>query len=315
MDARVIIVLLFSGVCLTSAGLDKYAFINERKTWFDAQAYCRSRNGDLASARNKEDVILMTDITGWTESWIGLNDLNRETMDLYRNSWRWSTHTKSRSGYMNFAPGEPNYANENEECVDIWSDGTWTDGECYSSLNFVCFSGQSTNKTYHHVNLNETWASAKDYCRTNYTDLAMIENEEENQLASSNVTDPAWIGLSRRAWTYSEATKQSFRHWWSYEPDNRSGKQFCASVYRNGFSDMDCTSELPFLCSDGIARKQSRIKIMIQSNLDLTNQYNKDSMLQQLSASLTRAGQTDFNLSWSTPAQKLDPTGLNDDHQ
>ena len=151
------------GVCFTSAGLSKYVLVEEDKTWYEAQEYCRSRNGDLASARNKEDVILMTDITGWTESWIGLNDLNRETMDLYRNSWRWSTHTKSRSGYMNFAPGEPNYANENEECVDIWSDGTWTDGECYSSLNFVCFSGKRKTKTHTHLHILHTQTGKTNY--------------------------------------------------------------------------------------------------------------------------------------------------------
>ncbi|XP_056458159.1 uncharacterized protein LOC130391864 isoform X3 [Gadus chalcogrammus] len=279
MDTRVLICLLFSGVCFTSAGLGKYIVVEENKTWYEAQEYCRSRNCDLASVTNMEDLNQLSDMTAGAESWIGLNDLNSKTMDLYPNSWRWSTRTRSRSGYMKFR------------------------------------SGLSNKKTYHLIEQTLSWESAKSYCRTNYTDLAMIENEEENQKVLSNITTPAWIGLYRAPWTFSDGTNSSFRPWLSYEPNNVNNEELCVTLYDGGFSDRDCNATFPFICSAKIGRKYSRIKIMIESNLDLTNHNNKDHILLQLSASLTRAGRTDFNLSWSAPPENLDQAGLNDDNQ
>ncbi|XP_059921389.1 macrophage mannose receptor 1-like [Gadus macrocephalus] len=313
MDTRVLICLLFSGVCFTSAGLDKYVLVEEDKTWYEAQEYCRSRNGDLASVTNMEDLNQLSDMTA-VQSWIGLNDFNRKTMDLYPNSWRWSTQTRSRSGYMNFKSGEPNNLSGREECVKTGTDGTWSDYNCSALYHFVCFSGSSNTKTYHLIEQTLSWESAKSYCRTNYTDLAMIENEEENQKVLSNITTSAWIGLFRVPWTFSDGTNSSFRHWWGWEPNNLYNGQLCASVYGGGFTDKRCTRTFPFICSAKIGRKYSRIKIMIESNLDLTNHNTKDNILLQLSASLTRAGRTDFNLSWSAPPEKLDPAGLNDDN-
>ncbi|XP_056458160.1 uncharacterized protein LOC130391864 isoform X4 [Gadus chalcogrammus] len=251
MDTRVLICLLFSGVCFTSAGLGKYIVVEENKTWYEAQEYCRSRNCDLASVTNMEDLNQLSDMTAGAESWIGLNDLNR----------------------------------------------------------------LSNKKTYHLIEQTLSWESAKSYCRTNYTDLAMIENEEENQKVLSNITTPAWIGLYRAPWTFSDGTNSSFRPWLSYEPNNVNNEELCVTLYDGGFSDRDCNATFPFICSAKIGRKYSRIKIMIESNLDLTNHNNKDHILLQLSASLTRAGRTDFNLSWSAPPENLDQAGLNDDNQ
>ncbi|CAL8358972.1 unnamed protein product [Arctogadus glacialis] len=222
-----------------------------------------------------EDLNQLSDMTAGVQSWIGLNDFNRKTMDLYPNSWRWSTQT-SRSGYMKFR------------------------------------SGSKNTKTYHLIEQTLSWESAKSYCHTHYIDLAMIENEEENQQVFSNIHAPVWIGLCRVPWTFSDGTISSFRTWWSYEPNNLHDDELCATLYDGGFSDRDCTATFPFICS---GQKQSRIKIMIESNLDLTNKNSNDKLLLQLSASLTRAGRTDFNLSWSAPPQKLDPAGLNEDNQ
>ncbi|CAL8358963.1 unnamed protein product [Arctogadus glacialis] len=279
MDTRVLIGLLFSGntgVCFTSAGLDKYIVVDVDKTWFEAQEYCRSRNGDLASVTNMEDLNQLSDMTAGVPSWIGLNDLNRKTMDMYPNSWRWSTQTRSRSGHMNFA------------------------------------SGSSNTKTYHLIEQTLSWESAKSYCRTHYTDLAMIENEDENRQVLSIITTYAWIGYYRVPWMFSDGINCSFRHWWRFEPNNLYNDQLCATLYDGGFSDMECTATFPFICS---GQKYSRIKIMIESNLDVTNHNTKDNILLQLSASMTRAGRTDFNLSWSAPPEKLDQAGLNNDNQ
>ncbi|KAK0141912.1 Dromaiocalcin-2 [Merluccius polli] len=224
---------------------------------------------------------------------------------LYCFHWRWSTQNRSQTGYINFRPGEPNYNGGREECVEIRTDGTWYDWNCAARQTFSCFSGPSDAKTYHYINQTLSWESAKSYCRTHHTDLAMIENEEENQQVFSTVMNTyVWIGLYRVPWMWSDGTNCYFIPWWSYEPNNLVGSQLCGAVYEGSFKNLQCNALRPFICS---VRKQTRIKIKIQSDLDLTNQTIMDNILLQLSASLASAGNTDFNLSWSAPPQKLEP--------
>ena len=115
--------------------------------------------------------------------------------------------------------------------------------------HFLFTLGSSDAKTYHHINQTLSWESAKTYCRTHHTDLAMIENEEENQQVLSVVSSPVWIGLYRVPWTWSDGTNCSFRHWLSNEPDNNPNTQFCGVVHDGGFSDVICTPKRPFICS------------------------------------------------------------------
>uniref|UniRef100_A0A8C4Z0V2 C-type lectin domain-containing protein n=1 Tax=Gadus morhua TaxID=8049 RepID=A0A8C4Z0V2_GADMO len=196
-----------------------------------------------------EDLNQLSDMTAGVPSWIGLNDLNRKTTDLYPNSWRWSTQTRSRSGHMNIASGEPDYWSGREECLRTGTDDTWDDVKCSSLYHFVCFSGSLNTKSYHLIEQTLSWESAKSYCRTYYTDLAMIENEDENQKVLSIITTYVWIGLYRVPWMFSDGTNCSFRLWWRYEPNNLYNDQLCATLYDGGFSDRDCNATFPFICS------------------------------------------------------------------
>ncbi|KAJ3585071.1 hypothetical protein NHX12_013793, partial [Muraenolepis orangiensis] len=183
--------------------MNKYILVTKGMTWQDAQEYCRQTYGDLATVDNMDDLNQLVDLAGGVITWIGLHDFNRESMDLYPNSWRWSTQTRSQTGYMNFASGQPNYNGVRQECVMMKP------------------HGQSSTKTYHHVSQTVSWESAKSYCRTHHTDLAKIENQAENQQVSSLVTTSSWIGLSRVPWTWSDGSNGSFRHWDAGEPDNK----------------------------------------------------------------------------------------------
>ncbi|KAJ3585068.1 hypothetical protein NHX12_013790 [Muraenolepis orangiensis] len=209
--------------------MNKYILVTKEMTWQDAQEYCRQTYVDLATANNMDDLNQLVDLAGGVITWIGLHDLNRKSMDLYPNSWKWSTQTRSQTGYMNFASGQPDYNRAREECVMMKPDGTWDDAVCSQQYKFVCFSGPSSAKTYHHVTQTLSWESAKSYCRTHYTDLAKIENQAENQQVSSLVTTSSWIGLSRVPWTWSDGSNGSFRHWAAGEPNNYLSTGFCTT--------------------------------------------------------------------------------------
>uniref|UniRef100_A0A3P8TH72 C-type lectin domain-containing protein n=1 Tax=Amphiprion percula TaxID=161767 RepID=A0A3P8TH72_AMPPE len=67
------------------SGLHQYQFIDEPKTWGEAQQYCREKFTDLATVDNMEDVAQLTAAAGSGYSgrvWIGLYDKSR--------SWGWS---------------------------------------------------------------------------------------------------------------------------------------------------------------------------------------------------------------------------------
>ena len=63
----------------------KSHFVNESKTWTEAQSHCREHYVDLASIDNSEETLELMNIVNFRNNnptWIGLYD------DL--NSWRWS---------------------------------------------------------------------------------------------------------------------------------------------------------------------------------------------------------------------------------
>jgi len=125
----------------------------------------------------------------------------------------------------------------------------WT----YSGLFSVAVTKQN-KKNYVHISRGETWKSAQEYCRKHYTDLAMIENEEEN--AEANMAKPSvgapWIGLYRVPWTWSDKSKSSFTNW---DPDNSwnyGGKQHCvAESHLLKWRDQECGDRNPFICHQG----------------------------------------------------------------
>lgn len=65
----------------------------------------------------------------WDGFWSGMVSTGSE--------WKWS----DRSGvyYFNWRAGEPNnWEGQNEDCVEIYNDGTWNDDPCENELPFVC---------------------------------------------------------------------------------------------------------------------------------------------------------------------------------
>ncbi|MBM76297.1 MAG: hypothetical protein CMK59_12910, partial [Proteobacteria bacterium] len=112
-----------------------YLFCRQNQTWSVAKGECASLGYYLASVDDAtEDEWIDDKIDGFNESaqwWIGYNDL---TVEGY---WDWDG---PYSTYTNWAAGEPNNANSNEDCalLNTSSDGTWSDADCQTSTFFVC---------------------------------------------------------------------------------------------------------------------------------------------------------------------------------
>ncbi|KAM7372616.1 hypothetical protein PAMP_009771 [Pampus punctatissimus] len=99
-----------------------FIFVNEAKTWSEAQSYCREHYTDLASVRNHpENEHIKNIIT--SNAWIG----------LYRDSWKWSDG--SPTSFTKWNTNAP--TSFTTPCV-LLHEGQWEDKACDTLLYFVC---------------------------------------------------------------------------------------------------------------------------------------------------------------------------------
>ncbi|XP_036420698.1 C-type mannose receptor 2-like isoform X1 [Colossoma macropomum] len=226
----------------------RYHFVNENKTWIEAQSYCRQTYTDLATINNMDKMKKVTEIVKDKSAkvWIGLEKV----------TWQWSLQdgTVYREGqsYSNWNTGEPNSNAGEEMCVHIYGVGSWNDEYCSCLLPFVCFEGEKSR--YMFINHLKSWSDAQSYCREHYTDLASVtnlaENDEIKKAANGKVV---WIGLFRVYWKWSDQSYSSFRYWKQNQPDIYSGKENCAHIVMTGggyWNYANCETKFPFICSE-----------------------------------------------------------------
>ncbi|XP_068562992.1 uncharacterized protein [Cebidichthys violaceus] len=141
------------------------------------------------------------------------------------------------------------------------------------------------------------------YCRTHHTELAMIENDEENSRLTS-VIPPyyVWTGLYRVLWRWSDKSSSSFRNWQSGKMD---GNNYCAAENsQHQWNDLHCNTELTFWCHGALKVKMTVVRVKIQTNADLSNPATNTQILQQLAAAQKDQGWTDFKLGWKILPRK-----------
>ncbi|XP_036420725.1 macrophage mannose receptor 1-like isoform X3 [Colossoma macropomum] len=256
------IILLLSAVCGVSAYVPhQYIFVNENKTWTEAQSYCRQNYADLATINNMEEMKKLNSTLNKLKDalnisvWIGLvrGDAGK---------WLWSLADGNfhRDGdtYRNWRSGEPdNGVNRDEYCVAMLKDnGTWFDVQCKKLYTFVCYNEKKMS-TERYIFINETtiWHDAQSYCREHHTDLVSVRNQTENQqihnmLKMNTNVDRIWIGLFNDSWKWSDQSDSSFRYWMS-GPENYGQGQKCAAVLlteKGQWNNEKCDNQLPFIC-------------------------------------------------------------------
>ena len=105
-----------------------YEFFNNTvSTWKEAQEFCESLGGHLATLTSQEenDYVYQRMInSGYYSAYFGLTDEDTE------GTWTWVTGEPLT--YQNWHAGEPNTENSNEDYAMFYykySDGTWNDGD------------------------------------------------------------------------------------------------------------------------------------------------------------------------------------------
>ncbi|KAK7131338.1 hypothetical protein R3I94_016467 [Phoxinus phoxinus] len=253
----------FPFFCYSALALSReYHFVNESKTWTEAQRYCRQNYTDLATIDNMEEMnSLINTVNGSYNgsAWIGQYD------DV--NSWRWSLQNNDfyQEGERDFRNWyhEPDNSGGKELCVYMDNDGKWYAMSCDDTITFICYDGrENATQSYIRITDGRKWSEARRYCRDHYTDLANVRNQTENQRILETAGGGVWIGLYRnRVWSNSQIT--SYQNWRPQipglpaQPDNgnnqgnENGYQHCTAVsfqYSGRWTDEVCVSSRPFFC-------------------------------------------------------------------
>ncbi|KAK7886215.1 hypothetical protein WMY93_025836 [Mugilogobius chulae] len=307
MDTYLAALLLTFGSVLVSCSrypFRHYHYIDTAMTWPEAQQYCRKHHSDLATFESMEEIQQLQPTISYSWVWIGLIDDPpswKQTSAKDPNSWRWSaTGETSQSGYQVWSTGGPDYYDLSETCVMIDTGGNWQDYNCNTLLGFVCFTESSQSQvTYTYISTQKTWSDAQAYCRQHHTDLAVIESYLQNTYVYNSITPrvPAWFGLYRVPWTWSDQSLSTFRNWRQGSPNNPAAQHCVAENPDHLWDDDYCNYSYKVLCQT-VTKLQTSVRGILQTGADLTLPEINAQILQKVEAELRRRGWTDFRLSW-----------------
>ncbi|AWO97189.1 putative C-type mannose receptor 2-like [Scophthalmus maximus] len=119
---------------LTTISIQRYFFVNDSKSWWDAQAHCRRHHTDLASVRNETENSLIQQVVPSGQ---------RAAIGLHRRTWdRWSDGTSST--FSHWADGHPQAVGPNcvASVIEGVHRGTWTENSCGSQFPFMCHNNK-----------------------------------------------------------------------------------------------------------------------------------------------------------------------------
>ncbi|XP_015249978.1 PREDICTED: macrophage mannose receptor 1-like [Cyprinodon variegatus] len=251
MQWNLFLVILFAQPSLMVCQLYDYHYINEEKTWTEAQQYCREKHTDLATVSNMADMkrLLSNSAGNMKEAWIGLYD---QTDGI--RTWYWSL-PGVEFNETNWKEGEPDDY-ETENCAGRKTETSkWSDISCDHQTYFLCYNENKTSEKFYLIKEEKTWLEAQSYCREKHTDLISgMDQLKEFQLKDVLSVDSwVFIGLFRDTWRWSDGRSFSFRHWNLQFDDEKYNSGQCAmTVFDDGgrWKNEDCAAKKPFICYD-----------------------------------------------------------------
>uniref|UniRef100_A0A087X7L5 C-type lectin domain-containing protein n=1 Tax=Poecilia formosa TaxID=48698 RepID=A0A087X7L5_POEFO len=247
--------------CFMDCQLYQFHYINENKTWTEAQQYCREKHTDLVTVTNMKDMKRLINISAGSKNraWIGLHYQTHGT-----RTWYWSLPgVEFDVSETNWMSGEPTDKHRNEisgNCGFLFKSFTWADESCHHVEFFLCYDGEETdrNQKYHLIEDKKTWQKAQIYCRENHTD--MISGTKQIQDArSANVLNSVGnkthihFGLFRDAWKWSDGSSFSFRYWHKGFNNQQPNSGQCAMFKFNDkgrWRNENCMAKKHFICYD-----------------------------------------------------------------
>ncbi|NP_001025280.1 CLECT_1 and CLECT domain-containing protein isoform 2 precursor [Danio rerio] len=216
--------LLLIALCSISECVQRqYHFINENKTWTEAQRYCREKYTDLATVDNMNDMIQLKKSVKVNDgyAWIGL-----QKMSVYK--WHWSSGDPVL--FLNWASGQPA---EGDNCT-VMRNGKWFVAPYSDAWTFICYNNKLIV-----IQQNLSWSEALRHCRQNHVDLVSVQSVEMQRRVMNVVklasTEAVWLGLhnfcSVNMWLWLSGDMVCYQNW---APGNGSTPENCKLENRKG---------------------------------------------------------------------------------
>ncbi|KAK2913215.1 hypothetical protein Q8A67_001614 [Cirrhinus molitorella] len=292
------LMLIVLGTCISSAISKQFVFVNEAKTFDEAQIYCRRFHCDLASIEDAADFrLLQAAVRGITDpaAWIGLKK------DWV--GWRWSLsdsafYKEGEAEYRRWKSGQLDNSGGIENCASVDNAGEFWDVSCNSSFPFICYDGNFLQR-YVFVSEGKRWKDAQTFCRQKHTDLVSIRNQDENQKVSDLVPPGAlvFIGLFKDDFRWSDNSSSSFRRWSAGEPGDSGACVEQSLSDKNTWADQNCDEPRPFICQDG--EKMQILRLNLKSVQNVNDPVMKVSIMKQIQQKLVNLGMPkDAKLQW-----------------
>ncbi|XP_022624195.1 C-type mannose receptor 2-like [Seriola dumerili] len=155
-------------VCHGNGETSGHIFVDDTKSWRDAQNHCRGLSSDLVSIHSAEENEAVHNVSVSQNVWIG----------LFKDPWKWSDG--SNSSFRFWKPHQPNYL-EDQKCVAaVFKDkGQWNDLKCGGKCKFVCHGERKSTST-----TQATFTT--DQLPTNMT--AILNTSSQGIIATFNFT-------------------------------------------------------------------------------------------------------------------------------
>ncbi|XP_024119896.1 C-type mannose receptor 2 [Oryzias melastigma] len=254
MKLSLFLIILVGPCCFMTNQLFQYCFINEAKSWDEAQEYCREKHSDLATVISMADMERLSQDLGHKKAWIG----------LYRKAggsrmWQWSQpevqFNESQSDWDEHEH-EPNDSGT-ENCGTVRKTLKWADLSCNRTTPFICYDERNSSHVLY-VKDKKNWTDAQNFCRNRHTDLIsgaeqmkklnVVETELLFPSVSNN--DLIFIGLFRDAWQWSDGSRSSFR-FWNLNYDDEKSVNSCVMLNEKGrWNSENCEETHAFVCHD-----------------------------------------------------------------
>ncbi|XP_041666073.1 macrophage mannose receptor 1 [Cheilinus undulatus] len=253
--------------------------------FYTAILRCYAEKALLVSIHSKEEQAFVNSMVGTGDvaaAWIGM-----AMSGIASGQYVWVDF--SPVTYTHWGPGEPNNANGEEQCVQMnRHQGGWNDANCGRAVaGYVCkkypgdvhtpppptqpwegncpegwlrfgskcflFKGKKDE-------IKLGWGEARDWCKEQGGDLAVIDTQYENDFVASYLKDlelPTWIGLSdtllENQYAWADGSSVRYTNWNDKEPNNAGGAEHCAALTHNHlvtgrWNDDACHKNHSFVC-------------------------------------------------------------------
>lgn len=143
-----------------------YNASTETMTFDEASAYCQQRYTHLVAIQNQEEIKYLNSVFSHSPTyyWIGIRKVNQQ--------WTWiGTQKLLTEEAKNWAPGEPNNKQNNEDCVEIYikrdkDTGMWNDERCDKKKLALCYTGAGLAAAWEGVSSCGPLAKLLTVCKT-----------------------------------------------------------------------------------------------------------------------------------------------------